>query len=337
MKQTQVIAELSANHKQDINIAKQTIRKAKDAGADAIKIQTYTPDTMTIQCDNQYFKITHGTIWDGVTLYQLYSAAYTPWEWHEELFDYAAKLSINIFSTPFDITSVDFLEKIGVDKYKIASFEITDIPLINYIASKGKPIIISTGIATLEEIEDAVNACREQGNDNITLLQCTSQYPADPSNANLLTMADLKKRFGVRIGLSDHTMGYEVATAAVALGAEIIEKHFILDRNIGGPDSSFSMTPDEFRLMVDKIRFTETILGEVTYDLTNEKKLSRVFTRSLFVVENVKRGDIVNEENVRSIRPGNGMPPKYNKDIIGKKFNRDVERGTPMSWDFIDN
>ena len=330
-----IVAELSANHGHDIGIAKRTILAAKEAGADAVKIQTYTADTMTIDCDNEYFQVKGGTLWDGRTLYDLYSEAYTPWEWHKELFDYANEIGIELFSTPFDFAAVDLLESLNVKRYKIASFEITDIPLIEYAASKGKPMIISTGIASLEDIEEAVNACRQKGNNDITLLQCTSQYPADPKDANLMTMVDMRERFGVKVGLSDHTVSNDAAIVAVALGAELIEKHFILDRDIGGPDASFSIMPNELKSLSDDIKRTIKILGNVSYDLTEKKKNSRVFARSLFVVENVKKGDIVTPENVRSIRPGYGMSPKYYNEIMGRTFLKDVQKGTPLAWDLI--
>lgn len=331
-----IIAEMSANHGFDIKNAKETIRNAKECGADAVKIQTYTADTITLDCDNEYFQIKQGTIWDGTTLHKLYQTAYTPWEWHKELFDYAKEIGIIIFSTPFDFTAVDFLEKLNTPIHKIASFEITDIPLIEYAASKGKPMIISTGIATIEEIEEAVEACKRVGNNDITLLQCTSQYPAKLEDANLRTMVDMKERFGVKIGLSDHTMGDIVATTAVALGAEVIEKHFIIDRAIGGPDASFSMTPDEFKEMVTRIREVEKTLGKVDYELNDKKKNSRVFARSLFITENVKVGQELTEKNCRSIRPGYGLAPKFYKEVLGKKVVKDIERGTPLSWELIE-
>lgn len=333
---TIIIAEISANHGQDIEIALATIKAAKEAGADAVKLQTYTPDTMTLDCNNEYFQIKQGTIWDGQTLYELYKEAYTPWEWHKELFCYAKGIGIEIFSTPFDFTAVDLLESLNVNKYKIASFEITDTPLVEYSASKGKPMIISTGIATLNEIDEAVQACRRMGNDDITLLQCTSQYPAEPTDANLLTMIDMKKRFDVKVGLSDHTLGSEVALLAVAMGSDIIEKHFILDRAIGGPDAAFSMLPHEFKEMVEQIRRVEEILGEVSYELTEKKKASRTFARSLFVVCDVKAGETITVDNVKSIRPGYGISPKYLGQILGKRFVKDIERGTPVSWDIIE-
>ncbi len=333
---TKIVAELSANHDHQIEIAKRTIKAAKDCGADAVKIQTYTADTLTIDCDNEYFQLKQGTIWDGITLYELYQGAYTPWEWHKELFDYAREIGIEIFSTPFDPTAVDLLEELDTPIYKIASFEITDIPLIEYVASKGKPIIISTGVAGLEEIEDAVAACKANGCEDITLLQCTSQYPARAEDARLSNMAAMREKFGVKVGLSDHTMGDEVACLAVAMGAEMIEKHFILDREIGGPDASFSMDVEEFKTMVERIRRVEQMVDVPCFELTEKKKNSRVFARSLFVVEDIKEGEVITKENVRSIRPGYGLAPKYLKDILGKKASKDIERGTPFSLEFID-
>lgn len=331
-----IIAELSANHGHDINIAKETIKAAKECGADAIKLQTYTADTITIDCDNKYFQINQGTLWDGTTLYKLYQEAYTPWEWQKELKEYAETLGLVCFSSPFDQTAVDFLEDLDVPAYKIASFEINDIPLIEYIASKGKPIIISTGIATLEDIELAVETCKKAGNDNIILLKCTSQYPAKLEDANLNTMVDLKERFGVMVGLSDHTMDIEVPITAVALGAKVIEKHFILDRSIGGPDADFSLDKKEFKAMVDSVRKAEKAMGIVSYDLDEKKIKSREFSRSLFIVKDVKKGDIITEENVRSIRPGYGLHTKYYDEVLGKKFNDDLKKGTPLSFDVIE-
>lgn len=333
----EIIAEISANHGHDINIAKQTIKAAKESGADVVKIQTYTADTLTLDCDNDYFKIAHGTVWDGNTLYKLYQEAYTPWEWHEELFSYAKEIGIEIFSTPFDNTAVDLLEKLGVGRYKIASPEITDIPLIEYVASKGKPIIISIGMATLNEIEEAVDACRRKDNNYITLLQCVSQYPAKPEDSNLLIMQDLKERFKVKVGLSDHSMGHEVAIVATALQCFMIEKHFIMDRDIGGPDATFSMDSKEFKKMVSEIRKTESILGQVNYEIDGKKEKSREFVRSLFVVEDVKANEKITRDNVRSIRPGFGIKPKYFEEILGKEFLVDVKRGTPLIWEMIDD
>jgi pseudaminic acid synthase len=284
MNKTFIIAELSANHNHNIEIAKKTILSMKECGADAVKIQTYTSDTMTIDCDNESFIINCGSVWDGKTFYNLYMEAYTPWIWHDELRDYAESLGLVFFSTPFDFTAVDFLESKNVPIYKIASFEITDIPLIEYTASKGKPMIISTGIATIGEIYEVVDACRRVGNNDIILLKCTSSYPASVDEANLRTMVNMKETFGVRVGLSDHTMGSDVAIAAVALGAEVIEKHFILNRSIGGPDAEFSMEPAEFKSMVVSIRNIEKALGSINYALSEKTKKNRVFSRSLFVV-----------------------------------------------------
>ena len=332
---TFIIAELSANHGQKIEIALASIKAAKESGADAIKIQTYTPDTITIDCDNEFFQINQDTIWDGKSLYQLYKEAYTPWEWHKELKEYAESLGLVFFSTPFDKTAVDFLEELNVPIYKIASFEITDIPLIEYTASKGKPIIISTGIASLSDIELAVNTCRKVGNNQITLLKCTSSYPAPIDEANLLTIPNLKSTFNVDVGLSDHTIGSTVAIVAVALGAKVIEKHFILDKNNGGPDSEFSMEPAEFKNMVLAIRDTEKALGKVTYELTEKVKKNRNFARSLFVVQDIKKGDTFTERNIKSIRPVHGLPPLNLPEILGKLASEDIQRGTPLKWKHI--
>ena len=330
-----IIAELSANHGHDIKIAKKTIKAAKEAGADAIKIQTYTADTLTIDCDNEYFKLDSGTIWDGLTLYDLYSEAYTPWEWQKELMEYANSIGLIFFSTPFDKTAVDFLEELDVPVYKVASFEIMDIPLIEYIASKGKPMIMSTGVASLSDIEEAVNACKRMGNDQIILLKCTSSYPAKIEDANLNTIPNMKETFSVEVGLSDHTLGITVPVVSVALGAKVIEKHFILDKSIGGPDASFSLEPNEFKQMVHSVREAEKALGKVDYSMNEKKKNSRLLGRSLFVVKDIKAGEKFTDENVRSIRPGYGLHPKYYKDIIGKKSNFDIKRGTPTSWELI--
>lgn len=331
-----IVAEISANHGHDIEIVKQSMRKAKAMGCDAVKIQSYTPDTITLDCDNEYFQINTGTIWDGTTLYKLYSEAYMPWEWHEELFEYARSIDFTLFSTPFDKTAVDLLEKCGNPIYKIASFEITDIPLIRYAAGKGKPMILSTGIATEEELRDAVEACYSVGNKDVCLLKCTSEYPARLEDANLLTMLDMKERFGCKVGLSDHTIGDEVAVVAASMGASVIEKHFILDREIGGPDASFSMTPEEFARMVQRVELVEKIRGEVNYAMTEKKRNSRKYARSLFVVKDVKTGDPVTEENVRSIRPSDGLAPKYLDEVLGRIFNEDVKAGTPMAWDLVE-
>lgn len=333
---TFIIAELSANHGGSIDIAKETILAAKKAGADAVKVQTYTADTITLDCDNEFFRINQGTIWDGTRLYDLYNEAYMPWEWQPELKKYADELGITFFSSPFDNTAVDFLEEWDCPIYKIASFEITDLPLIEYVASKGKPIIISTGIASEEDIAEAIAACRKVGNDQITLLKCTSQYPAKPEDAKLSTMVDMKQRFNVEVGLSDHTMGSDVPMVAVSLGARVVEKHFILDRSIGGADASFSMIPIEFKEMVRKIRLAESILGNVDYSISESKKSSRHFARSLFIVEDVNAGEPFTKQNVRSIRPGLGLSPKYLFDILGKKATHLIKRGTPLSIDDIE-
>ena len=332
---TFIIAELSANHGQNLEHALATIRAAKACGADAIKIQTYTADTMTLDCDNEYFQINQGTIWDGTTLYKLYQQAYTPWEWHAALQAEAQKEGLIFFSTPFDQTAVDFLETLQVPLYKIASFEITDIPLIEYTASKGKPMIISTGIATLADIEAAVDACRRVGNHDITLLKCTSSYPAPVAEANLLTIPNLAETFNVKAGLSDHTLGHAVAIAAVALGARVIEKHFIIDRAIGGPDASFSMTPDEFKLMVDGIREAELALGRVSYALTDNIIKSRKFSRSLFVATDIKAGETITSHNIKSVRPNDGLPPGAINQVLGKIAKIDIDAGTPLSWNLL--
>ena len=330
-----IVAEISANHGHDIEIVKRSILAAKEMGCDAAKIQSYTPDTITLDCDNEYFQINTGTIWDGTTLYKLYQEAFMPWEWHEELFEYARSIDFMLFSTPFDNTAVDLLEKCGNPVYKIASFEITDIPLIKYAAACGKPMIISTGIATEEEIREAVEACHEVGNYDVCLLKCTSEYPAKLEDANLLTMIDMQSRFGCKTGLSDHTTGDIAAVVAASMGAAVIEKHFILDREIGGPDASFSMTPEEFKEMVDKVRLVEKIRGNVTYEITEKKKNSRKYARSLFVVKDVRAGDLVTEENVRSIRPADGMAPKELENVRGKEFKEDIIAGTPLTWDMM--
>lgn len=331
-----IIAELSANHLQNFDLALKTIKSMKEAGADAVKLQTYTPDTMTLDSEEEYFRIKQGTLWDGKTLYQLYQEAYTPWEWQPELKKMAENLGLVCFSSPFDRTSVDFLEEMNVPAYKVASFEITDIPLIEYMASKGKPVIISTGIATLADIEEAVNACKKMGNNQIVLLKCTSAYPAPLEEVNLRTIPNLADTFKTVVGLSDHTLGISVPIAAVALGAKIIEKHFILDRKLGGPDAAFSMEPDEFRSMVEAVREVEKALGTVNYDLTEKTTKSREFSRSLFAVKDIKAGELLTEENIRSIRPGFGLHPRYYGQIIGKKARTDIKRGMPLYWGLIE-
>jgi len=327
---TFIIAELSGNHNQSFDLAVQTIKAMKKAGADAVKLQTYTADTITIDSDKEYFKVKQGTVWDGSTLYGLYQKAYTPWEWQPKLKKIAEDLGMACFSSPFDNTAIDFLEKMDVPAYKIASFEITDVGLIEYAASKKKPIIISTGVAEPADIREAVKTCRQAGNDQIILLKCTSSYPAAPEEMNLRTIPDMAKRFKCLAGLSDHTMGAESAIAAVALGAKVIEKHFILDRKLGGPDSSFSMEPAEFKQMVESIRKTERALGCVTYELSAKSKKNREFSRSLFVVKDIKKGDLFSADNIRSIRPGFGLPPKFLKDVIGKRAMHSIARGEPL-------
>lgn len=337
MSRTFVIAELSANHGHSLELALESVRAAKEAGADAIKIQTYTADTITLDCDSPDFQVGGGTIWDGRTLHNLYEEAFTPWEWHKAIFDKAAEEGIMCFSTPFDPTAVDLLESLGNPVYKIASFEITDIPLIGYAASKGKPMIISTGIATEDDIRLAVQTCRDAGNADITLLKCTSAYPAPIEAANLRTMTDLAARFGVKAGLSDHTEGCDVAVAAVALGACAVEKHFILDRAIGGPDAAFSMQKDEFAAMVRSIRNVEKALGEVTYPADPSAIPGRQFSRSLYVAKDIKAGELFTSDNVRSVRPGFGLPPKHLPEIIGRRASRDAKAGTRFTIDLIED
>ena len=331
-----IVAELSANHNGSKDVALKTIRAAKRAGADAVKFQTYTADTITLDCQNEDFKIKQGTLWDGRYLYDLYQEAYTPWEWHRELYDVAKAEGLICFSSPFDKSAVDFLESLGNPIYKIASFEITDVDLIAYAARKGKPMVISTGIATEEDIRLAVDTCRSAGNNDITLLKCTSSYPAPIEEANLCMIADLANRFKVRVGLSDHTLGSIAGITAVSLGACMIEKHFILDRSIGGPDAFFSMNELEFSQMVKDIRTVESAIGQVNYEPTDKMKAGRAFSRSLYVAENMKKGEVITEINVRSVRPGYGLHPKYLPEILGKKVNRDIEKGTRFTLDYID-
>lgn len=331
-----IVAELSANHNRDFSTALKTIDAMKEAGADAVKIQTYTPDTITIDCDNSYFILKQGTIWDGKTFFQLYKEAYTPWEWQPKLQEHAHDLGLIFFSSPFDKSAVDFLDKMNIPAYKIASFEITDLPLIEYIAEKGKPVIISTGVATLQDIDDAVCACRKKGNNQIALLKCTSAYPCPISDLNLKTIPDLAKRFRVVAGLSDHSMNNYVPVAAVSLGAKIIEKHFILDRSLGGPDAPFSLEPSEFKEMVNIIRETEIALGTISFSLTDKMKKGRELSRSLFVVKDIKKGEPISEDNIKSIRPSYGLPPRFLNSLIGRKMRKDVKKGTPLSWDLIE-
>lgn len=329
-----IIAELSANHNGSIDLAIETIRAAKRAGADCIKFQTYTADTLTIDSEKDDFLI-KGTIWEGRKLYELYKEAYTPWEWHKELFQVAKSEGLICFSSPFDFSAVDFLEKLNVPAYKIASFEITDIPLIEYVASKGKPIIISTGIAEFEDIELAINACRRMGNNNIALLKCTSSYPAPINESNMVMVKDLAEKFDVISGLSDHTMGSVVPLVATAFGAKIIEKHFILDRSIGGPDATFSMNEKEFTEMVKSVREAEMAIGEINYLLTPKQKKGKDFSRSLYFINNLKAGDTITKADIKSIRPGFGLHPKYFDEIIGKKVNKRVEIGDRVSLEII--
>lgn len=330
-----IIAEMSANHLMDFERAKEIIRAAKECGADAIKLQTYTADTITMDCDSPYFQITQGTIWDGTTLYKLYKEAYTPWEWQPELKKYADELGIICFSSPFDKTAVDFMEQMDMPAYKIASFEITDIPLIKEAASKKKPVIISTGIAYPQDIERAITACRQVGNEQVVFLKCTSAYPAPYEDINLNTIPDMAKRYNCICGLSDHTMGSAVAVAAVALGAKVIEKHLTLRRSDGGADAAFSMEPEEFKRMVEEIRIVEKSLGKVSYELTDKQKKSREHCRSLFVTKDIKAGEVFTTENLRSIRPGYGLSTVYYEEILGQTAARDIAAGTPMEWEFV--
>lgn len=329
-----VIAEMSANHAGSLSRAKEIIYMAKESGADCIKIQTYTPDTMTIDCDNEYFNISKGT-WNGENLYRLYEKAYTPWEWQQELKEEAQNVGIDFLSTPFDKTSVDFLESIGVDFYKIASFELVDLPLIEYIASKGKPIIMSTGMSTLGEIEEAVEIIGNTGNHQFALLRCASAYPAITDDMNLRTLQNLAEIFQVPVGLSDHSMGTVGAVTAVALGANIIEKHFCLDRSIENPDASFSMIPSEFAQMVQEVRQAEKAIGIVKYGMTEQEKSNIVFRRSVFCVQDIKKGERITEENIRIIRPGYGLKPKYYQQALGQVALQDIKRGTPLQFEMI--
>ena len=330
-----IIAELSANHGGQIEIAKETIKSIHEIGANAIKLQTYTADTLTLDSDKEDFIIKGGTLWDDRKLYDLYQEAYLPWEWHKELFDYAREIGIDIFSSPFDKTAVDFLEEFNPSAYKIASFEITDYELIRYTASKMRPMIISTGIATIDEIQDAVNICREVGNEDIVLLKCTSAYPASLEDANLSMIPNLAQTFGVISGFSDHTLRSTAPIVATTLGAKVIEKHFILDKSIGGADADFSMDKEEFSEMIQAVRNTEKLLGKVDYSMTEKKKKSRQFSRSLYVVQDIKEGKILTEKNIRSIRPGYGLHPKYLNTIIGKKATKNIEKGSAVQMDMF--
>jgi pseudaminic acid synthase len=332
-----VVAELSANHNQEFEQAVRIIQAAKDSGADAVKLQTYTADTMTIASDRESFRITGGTLWDGRTLYELYREAYTPWDWQPRLQQVAKDLGLDLFSTPFDPSAVDFLEKMNVPAHKLASFELVDIPLIHKMARTGKPLILSTGMATIEEIDEAVQAARQAGATQIALLKCTSAYPAAPDDMNLRTIPELANRFGVAAGLSDHTLGSAAAVAAVALGACIIEKHLTLSRSLKGPDSEFSLEPREFKTMVEAIRATECALGAVHFGSSPQEASSRVFRRSLFVVQDLRRGEEFTSQNVRSIRPAHGLHTRHLADVLGKRASRDIVRGTPLAWDLVEN
>ncbi len=329
---TFIVAEVSANHLQDYDRAEAIIRAAKEAGADAVKLQTYTADTITLDCDSDYFQITQGTIWDGTTLHKLYQTAYTPWDWQPKLMKLANELGMECFSSPFDETAVDFMQEMDMPAYKVASFEINDIPLIRKIARIGKPIIFATGIAYLEDIERALNVCKEEGNEQVILLKCTSTYPSPYEDMNLKVIPNMAEVFDCMTGLSDHSMGTAVAVASVALGAKMVEKHLTLSRADGGPDAAFSMEPAEFKQMVEDIRIVEKALGKVTYELTDKQKNSREDSRSLFVVEDIKAGEAFTEKNVRSIRPAFGMHTMHYDEIIGQKAKSDIKRGTPLAW-----
>ena len=332
---TYIVAELSANHRQEFDWAVNLVKSAKEAGADAVKLQTYTPDTLTIRSDREPFRISGGTLWDGRTLYDLYSEAYMPWEWQPELKAIADDLGIDLFSTAFDPLAVDFLEDMKVPVHKVASFEIVDIPLIEKMARTGKPVIISTGMATLNEIEEAVDGARNAGATQIALLKCTSAYPALAEEMNLRTIPHMVETFGVPVGLSDHTLGIAVPIAAVTLGASIVEKHFTLSRDLPGPDSAFSLEPQEFRAMVQAIRTAEKALGHVYYGVSEREAKSRDFRRSLYVVKDMKAGDVFTQENIRSIRPGNGLPPRQLKEVLGRSAARNIEKGSPLHWKLV--
>ena len=330
-----IIAELSANHNGNLSIAIETIKAAKRAGADAIKLQTYTADTMTIEVENPDFKLNQGTVWDGKYLYDLYKEAYTPWEWHKKLFEIAEEEGLICFSSPFDSTSVDLLEELRAPAYKIASFEITDIPLIELVASKGIPVIISTGIAGQEDIELALEACKRMGNTNIALLKCTSSYPAPIEEANMIMIKDLAERYNVVSGLSDHTIGTTVPIVATCYGARIIEKHFILNKSVGGADASFSMDEQEFSEMVRAVREAERAIGKIDYSLTEKQKKGRNFSRSLYAVKDIKEGENISEDNVKSIRPGFGLHPKFLKEVLGQKAKTVITKGTRMDFSLL--
>lgn len=330
-----IIAELSANHNGDINKAIEIIRAAKDAGANCLKVQTYTPDTITINCDNEYFKINDGT-WAGYNLYNLYQKAFTPWEWQEKLKNEVESLGMDFLATPFDKSSVDFLEKINIKMYKVSSFEIVDLPLIKYIASKGKPIFLSTGLASISEIEDAIHTIENENNFDYCLLKCSSSYPAKYEDMNLKTIQNMKDLFNCNVGLSDHSKGNVAAITAVSLGAKVVEKHLCIRRSDGGPDSSFSMEPDEFKIMVESIRICEDAIGSINYSLSESERQNLKFRKSIFAIKDICVGEVLTEENIRIIRPGNGLKPKYFESIVGRKTRNYIKRGTPIIWKDID-
>jgi len=330
-----LVAEISANHRQSFSLAMDLICAAKESGADAVKLQTYTPDTITIDCRDEIFMIKKG-LWKNVSLYDLYQKAFTPWEWQPKLKEKADDLGISLFSSAFDVTAVRFLEEMNVPAHKVASFELTDIPLIESMARTGKPILISTGMATFQEIEHAVSAVRKTGNEKIALLKCNSSYPAPIEDMNLATIPDMAVKFDVVAGLSDHTVGSDVPIASVVLGARIIEKHFVLSRESSALDADFSLTPDEFRDLAVSIRNAEKAVGQIRYDLTSSEKDSRRYRRSLFAVEHIKKGELLNESNVRSVRPAHGLPPSCLRDILGKSAAVSIQRGTPLAWELID-
>ncbi|GFH95307.1 pseudaminic acid synthase [Lachnospiraceae bacterium] len=330
-----IVAEMSGNHNMDFDRAVEILKAAREAGADAVKIQTYTADTITLDCDAPCFQITQGTLWDGITLHRLYQTAYTPWEWQPRLKEIAEDMGLVLFSSPFDFSSVDFLEEMDVPAYKIASFEITDIPLIRKVARLGKPVILATGIARLADIELAVQTCREEGNHQVILLKCCSAYPTPYEDVNLRTIPHMAEAFDCLTGLSDHTMGTAVATGAVALGARMVEKHMTLRRSDGGPDAAFSMEPQEFREMVDNIRILEKALGKVSYDLSDKQVREREHSRSLFVARDMKAGEVFTPENLRSVRPADGLHTRYYEQLLGRRITRDAGLGTPMSWDLV--
>lgn len=331
-----IIAEMSGNHNQSLERALEIVEGAVRAGVHALKIQTYTADTMTIDINSSEFFIDNpNSLWKGISLYELYKKAYTPWEWHKPIFDKCKELGLIGFSTPFDSTAVDFLESLDVPCYKIASFENIDIPLIRKVASTGKPMIISTGMATLAELDEAVCTAREAGCKDIVLLKCTSSYPADPGSSNILTIPHMKSLFNCEVGLSDHTFGIGVAVASIALGATVIEKHFTLSRADGGVDSAFSMEPDEIKSLVVETERAWGALGKINYGATDEEKLSLKYRRSIYIVDDVRANDILTEQNIRVIRPGLGLPPKYYEILLGRRVCRDIKKGTPLSWDLI--